>query len=543
MNLTFRVVPLLFLALAMSGVLSLPAHALTQREEIELGERVARDVIKKQGPVLPANAPAARRVARIGARFARLSARRGIPFSYRVLDDDQVLNAFAAPGGPVFITRRLLEWTRNDAELAAILGHETAHIEHRHIGQRVEKQEAAQKKARKIGEKYFGARATRAHQRFLRGATNIAFSVWSVGYGRENELQADQTGTRWMSRLGYDPRAAVRNLVHLRGGKQTGTAERYFSTHPPTEEREGRLQTQIKRENLLQIAQENGGPNLSDVPAPTAATPPEPAVETAPEPATRPGALPPPVPTATARAQTTPLENAAPTDVPIAVSPPASPKPTKPVPQNTAIPKANSSTVADQQPTMAPTPVGRPQQAAPTPAQTAVQPVAAPANNAPPDATIVSDDDANAAKSSSLPWGWICLGLGMVAVAAVGVAWQQGLGRPHPAIAPLVPASPIAETLSVIIQTPAGDSWRVPVLMGESLIVGRDEDADVQLNDEQVSSQHAEIRRTPHGVWLLDLDSTNGTFLSERRIGSTLWQPDERARLGATILILERAVS
>ena len=233
------------------GVAAPNALALTQAEEIELGQRVARDALEKQGPQLPATAPQARRVTRIGARLARLSSRRGIPFSYAVLDDRETINAFAAPGGPIFVTRAMLDFARNDAELAAVLGHETAHIEHRHMALRIEKQERAQNRVVNAGEKVLGRRSASQHERFLRGASAVAFNVWARGYNREAESQADATGTRWMSRLGYDPRAAIAILRRMRDGKRTGALERVFSSHPPTEAREADLQTLITREHLL----------------------------------------------------------------------------------------------------------------------------------------------------------------------------------------------------------------------------------------------------------------------------------------------------
>jgi predicted Zn-dependent protease len=66
-----------------------------------------------------------------------------IPYSYTVLQNDKVLNAFAAPGGPIFVTTKLVSTTKNDAELAYVLGHETAHIDRRHIVEQVEKQQKA----------------------------------------------------------------------------------------------------------------------------------------------------------------------------------------------------------------------------------------------------------------------------------------------------------------------------------------------------------------------------------------------------------------
>jgi predicted helicase len=86
---------------------------------------------------------AAQRVRAIGQQFANLSTRKNIPYSYTVLQNNEVLNAFAAPGGPIFVTTKLVETAANDAELAYVIGHETAHIERKHIVNAVEKQQRA----------------------------------------------------------------------------------------------------------------------------------------------------------------------------------------------------------------------------------------------------------------------------------------------------------------------------------------------------------------------------------------------------------------
>ena len=86
----------LFVAL-LAGLM--PAQAMTDGEEIELGVRVARDAEKQWGRALPPGDPRSERVRRIGSAFAQLSSRRSIPYSYKVLDNGRIMNAFAAPGG------------------------------------------------------------------------------------------------------------------------------------------------------------------------------------------------------------------------------------------------------------------------------------------------------------------------------------------------------------------------------------------------------------------------------------------------------------
>jgi predicted Zn-dependent protease len=243
------------------------ASAMTDAEEIALGKRMTGEAAGYWAPELPATSPESRRVQRIGARFARLSSRRAIPFSYRVLNDYKTLNAFAAPGGPIFITVRLVKFAHNDAELASILGHETAHIEQKHMSKRLDNYKRAQHSAALLSKKVLGPRGARRHEDLWRGLTNVAFALRELGYSREAESEADQLSARWMSRLGYDPRATVDifNRMQATDKRSVPELQRYFSTHPPMLDRVKQLQSLIDTEHLLQVAQKFGGPRLNDM--------------------------------------------------------------------------------------------------------------------------------------------------------------------------------------------------------------------------------------------------------------------------------------
>jgi predicted Zn-dependent protease len=148
-----------------------PAQAgllgVSEKEEIEAGRQVAVQARQEYGGSLPANNPMSIRVRALGQKFARLSTRKNIPYSYEVLNNDKVLNAFAAPGGPVFVTRKLVQTTSNDAELAYVLGHETGHIEKMHI---VKRWSASRK----------SALASAFSARFSAAAMAPTFSAFSV---------------------------------------------------------------------------------------------------------------------------------------------------------------------------------------------------------------------------------------------------------------------------------------------------------------------------------------------------------------------------
>jgi hypothetical protein len=252
--------------LAMFGSMSIPAHAgffgISEQEEIDAGQKVAQQAYKEYGPPLPKNDPMSRRVQAIGMRFAKLSERKNIPYSYQVLKNDKVLNAFAAPGGPVFVTTKLMNTVSNDAELAFVLGHETAHIDLKHIVSAVEKQ---QKVALGVG--ILGAILGYGDSNTFQVFSNVAFTVWSKGYSREQESEADTQGIRWMSQLGFDPQAAISMFGKL-GGSASGIGQ-YLSDHPQNDDRVKAAEKEIKDENLEEVARKAGGPSLNaqDLPA------------------------------------------------------------------------------------------------------------------------------------------------------------------------------------------------------------------------------------------------------------------------------------
>lgn len=230
---------------------------ISEQEEIQAGRQSAAQAIKEFGNPLPASDPRARRVARLGALFAARSKRKNIPFSYTVLQNDKVLNAFAAPGGPVFVTTKLVSTASNDAELAYVLGHETGHIENKHIVESVEKQQKVGLVAGILGSILSKGRANSG----VGSITSLAYNFWQSGYSRDQESDADSYGVDAMARLGFDPRAAVSMLGKL-GGNSGGLAK-YLASHPNPGTRQKRVSQQIQEKKLVDVAKRAGGPRLS----------------------------------------------------------------------------------------------------------------------------------------------------------------------------------------------------------------------------------------------------------------------------------------
>jgi len=228
-----------------------PARAaVSEQQEIEMGQQVSAQAQKEYGRALPYNNPISRRVRMIGMQIAALSDRKNIPYSYTVLQNDKVLNAFSAPGGPVFVTTKLVSTTSNDAELAYVIGHETGHIDRRHVIKQLQKQQ-------QLG--IFGAIAGAVFGRAGQIGGSLFGTLQSLKFSRADENQADAVGVRFMSQLGYDPRAAVTMLGKL----GAGGGPDFLSDHPATNARIQSVRDLIQRENLLAVAQRAGGPRLS----------------------------------------------------------------------------------------------------------------------------------------------------------------------------------------------------------------------------------------------------------------------------------------
>ena len=252
----------LLCTLATGGALMMapPAHAqfskISEQQEIDAGRQARAQAEKEYGRALSPSDPRQQRVNRLGAMFARQASRRNIPYSYTVLQNDKVLNAFAAPGGPVFVTTKLISTTSNDAELAFVLGHETGHIEHRDV---VDSMQAQQKAGLLAG--VLGAVLGNRGGGLANTALGLTYTLWSKGYSRDIESHADDYGVHAMSRLGFDPRAAVSMMGKL-GGSEGGIGK-YLSDHPTSDERVKKLTETIRKDNLSQVAQRSGGAFLN----------------------------------------------------------------------------------------------------------------------------------------------------------------------------------------------------------------------------------------------------------------------------------------
>ena len=172
---------------------------MSQEQEKKIGQQMHVQITQTMG--VYDDARLQEYVQQLGEKLAKQSHRPELDWKFTVIDTDDV-NAFATPGGYVYISRGILPYLGSEAELAAVLGHEIAHITARHSVQR----QSQSTVAGVLG----AAAAIFTGQPALGDLAGIAGQAVISGYGREQELEADRLGAEYLARTGYDPEAMIR---------------------------------------------------------------------------------------------------------------------------------------------------------------------------------------------------------------------------------------------------------------------------------------------------------------------------------------------
>ena len=244
---------LLLLLLAIAGAVLITACAvnpvsgrselalMSEADELRLGRE--NDVeIRKQYGVYPDPGLQAY-VQRVGERLAARSHRSTLKYTFTVLDSPQV-NAFALPGGYVYITRGIMAHLNSEAELAAVLGHEVGHVTARHA---VRQYSAAM--AADIGFAIGSIFIPEVGQRSAQSLFNVVGGALLSGYGRDHELEADRLGAEYLARTDYDPQAMIKVIALLKNqevfekaqaakeGREPRVYHGVFASHPSADER------------------------------------------------------------------------------------------------------------------------------------------------------------------------------------------------------------------------------------------------------------------------------------------------------------------
>ena len=212
---------------------------LTENQEIALGLRSEPEMIRQYGGLLPDQQVQAA-IDSLGLELVQesMAANTNWEFDFHVLDDPDTVNAFALPGGPVFITSGLLSRLETEGQAAGVLGHEIGHVLARHSAQQIAKSD--------LTNGLLGAVMV-ASENSAQTAAIIAQLV-NMRYGREDELESDRLGVRIMSEAGYDPRSLIGVMEILAEASGGARQPEFFSTHPNPENRIQQIQAAIQAE-------------------------------------------------------------------------------------------------------------------------------------------------------------------------------------------------------------------------------------------------------------------------------------------------------
>jgi len=203
---------------------------MTEGQEIQMGREAHPQILASMGRYPDENLQ--EYVQGLGEELAASSERPDLPWTFEILDEP-VINAFALPGGFIYVTRGIMAYLDSEAELAGVLGHEIGHVTARHSVNQMSRAQLAQ-----LG---LGVGMVLAPelQRF-QGLASAGMQLLFLKFGRDDEHQADELGVRYMSREGYDP-ARLSGVMVMLGevsGGEGGRIPEWLSTHPDPENRE-----------------------------------------------------------------------------------------------------------------------------------------------------------------------------------------------------------------------------------------------------------------------------------------------------------------
>jgi predicted Zn-dependent protease len=214
---------------------------MSESQEISTGRNEDKKVREQYGSY---DDPALQRyVNDIGQRLAKASHRAGLQYQFLVVDSSQV-NAFALPGGYIYITRGILAYLNSEAELAAVLGHEIGHVTARHSVQQLSAATAAN-----VGASVLQIFVPQIRNSGGDALINTLGGALLSGYGREHELEADRLGAEYLARTGYDPQAMIKVVGVLKSqelfdaevakaeGREARAYHGLFASHPDNDTR------------------------------------------------------------------------------------------------------------------------------------------------------------------------------------------------------------------------------------------------------------------------------------------------------------------
>lgn len=200
---------------------------MSDADEVTVGKEVAAYLCARYG--LLRDEAAARYVGLVGRALARKSERPGLVYHFGILDTEEV-NAYAAPGGYIFVTKGLFRLLRDEAELAGVLAHEITHVTKRHAVKEIQKGSLLQG----------GVELASAGKDdpSLKAVNDFTIQLLFKGYARQDEAESDRAALDLAARTGYDPTGLGRVLTRLTEGKKDENRFKALNkSHPPAQDR------------------------------------------------------------------------------------------------------------------------------------------------------------------------------------------------------------------------------------------------------------------------------------------------------------------
>lgn len=220
--------------------------ALTPKQEIALGLQALPELEKKYGGI-EGDTRSEAIVDKVGFHIVNSTAAKDSPykFDFHVLNDPRTINAFALPGGQIFITSALLGKLKSEGQLAGVLGHEIGHVIARHGAEHMAKQ--------KLTNGLTGAAVlatydpSNPNSRASGAIAQMVGQMVNMKFGRSDELESDQLGLKFMSQAGYNPNSMIGVMEILGAESKRGNTPEFFSTHPNPDNRITKIKNYINQ--------------------------------------------------------------------------------------------------------------------------------------------------------------------------------------------------------------------------------------------------------------------------------------------------------
>lgn len=222
--------------------------SISPSEEVALGLQAVPEMMQQFGGEVDPAHPVSQYVEEVGQRLVKQTAAGRTPykFDFHLLADAETINAFALPGGQVSITVGLLRRLGSEAELAGVLGHEIGHVVGRHSAEQLSKQRFTATLVGAAGVATYDPNNPRSSAQTAAIAAAVAQMV-NMRFGRQDELDADAMGVKFMKESRYDPRGMEQLMKVLSQAGGGARQPEFFSTHPNPENRLARIDELIRQ--------------------------------------------------------------------------------------------------------------------------------------------------------------------------------------------------------------------------------------------------------------------------------------------------------